>query len=70
MKPNNLSKEELGELVGGSVVGQDEKPTIINKNGHKDCICHYNNASYVSNDNTVGGCTCWCEYPVPVPAVY
>jgi len=54
-----LTKEELGELVGGYVVGE-ENPDIINDNTKIACTCTYVNYSAIQNNNSERQCSCIC----------
>ena len=64
MENNKLTKEELNELVGGSVDVDEvvvlNPDDIINKNSYWGCTCTYKNTSAISNENTVTNCTCQC----------
>jgi len=54
MKVNNLSKEELGELIGGNVVHNNENTDLVNHNLTVGCLCCYVSA----NNNEFKDCSC------------
>lgn len=56
-----LKKEEMSLLVGaGPAQLQECVNDILNSNSTATCICTYQNASLITNENTEKGCRCVC----------
>ena len=57
-----LTKQDLSELLGGTILLASVAGDAVNKNTVAGCRCYYNDKPSATNQNTVDFCMCQCVW--------